>query len=79
MWNSSGSETCFLSHNALSVEDIGVGISILALVYFCQDIWIFMQEIGYEIVVAAKRHFHWSEGMRFTCKKILFPRMADNS
>ena len=46
MWNSSGSETCFLSHNALSVEDIGVGISILALVYFCQDIWIFMQEIG---------------------------------
>ena len=74
MWNSSGSETCFLSHNALSVEDIGVGISILALVYFCQDICIFLQEIGYETVVAAKRHFHWSEGMRFTCKKILSPQ-----
>ena len=47
-----------MSHNSLLMEDMGVGISILPLLHFGQDIWIFMQEIRYGTVVAAKRHFH---------------------
>ncbi|XP_050196653.1 uncharacterized protein LOC126653172, partial [Myiozetetes cayanensis] len=38
-----------------------------------------MQEIGYKSVVAAKRKFHPSQGMRCTCYPILSPRLAANS
>jgi len=51
-----------------------MGISIIPLLHFCQDIWIFVQEIRHEPVVAAKRHFHQSEGMRFPYKKIPSPQ-----
>ena len=63
-------ERCFIRHKSL-VQDGGRGFSILPLVHSCQDIWIFMQAIGYEAVVAAKRHFHPSEGMRFAGIKSL--------
>ena len=55
-------------------EDMVVGISIIPLLHFCQDIRIFVQEIRHEPVVAAKRYFDQSEGMRLTCKKIPSPQ-----
>jgi len=54
-------------------EDVVMGISIIPLLHFRQDIWIFLQEIRHEPVLAAKRPFHQLEGMRLTCKNIASP------
>ncbi|XP_039243691.1 uncharacterized protein LOC113999063 [Pipra filicauda] len=59
--------------NCLTIKNIK--IPPMALVFMPEQ----MQEIIHKTVVAAKRKFHQSQGMRCTCYSIVSPRLAANS
>ena len=58
-----------MSHNSLFVEDSAAGISVLPVVQFYQATWIFMQEIGYETVVATTSTHAHTHIQKCTCSQ----------